>query len=109
MSQVILLLMFPMGIYVYFIVDKKNHKEYEKVFKDFEQSINFNKKELFNKMLLKNGYAVVKINEHEIIGEKKILSLGLMMIGFGMYGIGLFIYLLYFYLFQSPHRVRFSL
>ena len=115
MTTIIMLLLLPIGLYSYFFIEKKDRKKYQAVFDDFEKKTNQRtisneqKLEMFEQMLEKNGYEIVEHNKQEVIGEKKVLSMSLMMMGVGFYILGLFLYLLYFYLFQKPHRVEFKL
>lgn len=116
MTTLLMLLMFPIGLYVYFGKEKKDKLAYQKVFDDFHTKTLANKnltdKEKllrFEQMLEQNAYEVVEVNEHRVVAKKKVLSLGLMMIGLGLYIIGLFIYLLYYFYFQKPHIVVFEL
>ena len=114
MTTVIMLLMLPIGLYTYFVIEKKNKKEYQKVFDDFQEDISSQEKissdeklEQFIQMLVINGYKIKEESSHKVEGEKKVLSMGLMMIGTGFYFIGLIVYLLYFYFMQKPHKVVF--
>jgi uncharacterized membrane protein YukC len=59
--------------------------------------------------LSQNRYHLTKVTQDEVIGEKKIFSIGWMMIGIGTFYIGLLIYILYFLYFQKPHQVVFKL
>jgi hypothetical protein len=108
--------MLPIGLYVYFGKEKKDKKTYQSVFDDFEQKTlnrknlnNQEKIELFEQMLEQNGYKVVSVTETSVKAQKKILSLGLMMIGVGIYIVGLLLYLLYYFYFQKPHEIVFQL
>ena len=115
MTTVLMLLMFPIGLYTYFVIEKKDKEKYQAVFDNFQVTINnknisdAEKLKFFDLMLEQNSYEIIEENESVVIGEKKVLSMGLMMIGLGIYIIGLFIYLFYFYYFQKPHRVEFRL
>jgi len=115
MNTLLMLLMFPIGLYTYFVIEKKDKREYQAVFDNFQKNTlkkdisNIEKLELFELMLEKNGYKIKEQSENLVVGEKKILSMGLMMMGLGVYIIGLFFYLFYFYLFQKPYRVEFRI
>ena len=115
MTTVLMLLMLPMGIYTYFVIEKKDKKKYQAVFDDFQKATvkrnisELEKLELFERMLEQNGYEIKEHGERHVMGEKKVLSMGLMMMGLGIYIIGLIFYLFYFYLFQKPHRVEFHI
>jgi len=109
-----MLLLFPIGLYTYFGIEKRTKREYQLVFDNFQEKTESNsnlstqeKLHLFEQMLLQNGYTIVKINSVGVIGEKKVLSMALMMMGLGIYIVGLFFYLAYFFWFQKPHRVEF--
>jgi len=116
MTTIIMLFLFPIGLYVYFVVEKKQNKVYQAVFDDFQTKISTKeelttaeKKEQFEAMLLQNGYELVEVSEEKVVGEKKVLSMGLILIGTGVYIIGLFVYLAYFYGLQKPHVVEFKI
>jgi hypothetical protein len=108
--------MFPIGLYVYFNVEKQDTKRYLAVFDDFyHQTLqssslsDADKIVLFERMLEKNGYKLVEVTKSRVVAEKKILSMGLMMIGIGIYFIGLLVYLLYYFYLQKPHKIEFVL
>ena len=63
----------------------------------------------FEQMLEQNAYEIVEVSEHRVVGQKKVLSMGLMMMGLGVYIIGLFVYLVYYFYFQKAHEVLFEL
>jgi len=116
MTTVLMLLMFPLGLYVYFGREKKDQLVYQSVFDDFYHKTLQSKKindaqkiERFEQMLEQNGYEIIELNEHKVVAQKKILSMGLIMMGIGIYFIGLLVYLLYYFYLQKPHEVMFSL
>jgi len=116
MTTILMLFMFPIGLYVYFGKEKKDRKIYQAVFDDFERKTvnrknftNETKIELFEKMLEQNGYKIVEVTPTTVKAQKKILSMGLMMIGTGIYIVGLLFYLLYYFYFQKPHEIVFHL
>ena len=116
MTTILMILMLPIGLYVYFGVEKKDKLAYQKVFDDFHAKTLANKnltdKEKilkFEQMLEQNDYEIVEVTEQKVVAKRKILSMGLMMIGLGLYIVGLFLYLFYFYVFQKPHTVVFTL
>jgi len=116
MTTILMLLMFPIGLYVYFKKEKKDNRLYQSVFDDFElktvnrKNLNNQEKiELFERMLEQNGYKIVEVTETTVKGQKKILSMGLMMMGTGIYIVGLFLYLLYYFYWQKPHEIVFKL
>ena len=116
MSQVIMLLIFPIGLYFYLFVEKKEKPKYQKIFDDFQEKIaqsnklsNEEKIEQFQEMLVQNGYVLRETNSNEVVGEKRILSMSLLAMSLGVFYVGILIYLVYFYYFQKPHRVTYRL
>ena len=116
MTTIIMLFMLPIGLYVYFNKEKKDNIAYQIVFDDFYNKTRNNQKlshqeklERFEQMLEQNDYDIIEADEEKVIGQKKILSMGLIMIGIGFYLIGLLFYLLYYFYIQKPHKVVFSL
>jgi len=114
MTTVLMLLLFPIGLYTYLVIEKKDKEQYQAVFDNFQASTNKRnisdaaKLELFERMLEQNTYEIKEQTSTMVVGEKRVLSMGLMMMGLGVYILGLFVYLLYFYYFQKPHRVEFK-
>jgi hypothetical protein len=111
-----MLLILPIGLYVYFGKEKKDREIYQAVFDDFELKTakrkdlsNKEKIELFEQMLEQNGYKVVEVTETTVKAQKKILSMGLMMIGIGVYIIGLLVYLVYYFYLQKSHEIIFDI
>ena len=116
MTTILMLLMLPIGLYVYFGKEKKDREIYQAVFDDFELKTakrkdlsNKEKIELFEQMLEQNGYKVVEVTETTVKAQKKILSMGLMMIGIGVYIIGLLVYLVYYFYLQKSHEIIFDI
>ena len=115
MTTVLMILMFPLGLYTYFYIEKRDKEKYQTVFDDFEiktnkrEIPNKHKLELFEQMLEQNTYEVVEQTSSKVVGEKKVLSMSFMMMGLGLYIVGLFFYLGYYYFFQKPHKVEFTL
>ena len=116
MTQVLMMLLLPIGLYTYFFVERKNKRLYQHTFDDFAQKISRDtnlsdeeKMQQYKAMLLTNGYTIIKNTKTSIVGERKILSLGLMMIGTGFYLVGLFLYILYYYTMQKPHIVKYEI
>jgi len=64
---------------------------------------------IWDRYLEQNTYEVIEVSEHRVVAKKKVLSMGLMMMGLGVYIIGLFVYLFYFFYFQKAHEVVFDL
>ena len=115
-TTILMLLMLPIGIYVYFGREKKDQRIYQSVFDDFYLKTLKNKTltdaqkiEHFEQMLEQNGYEVIEISEHKVVAQKKILSMGLMMIGIGVYIIGLLVYLVYYFYLQKSHEIIFDI
>jgi uncharacterized membrane protein YukC len=101
----------PIGIYT-IIFELKSKKKYNALFEDFYQkTIKSNRLSQEEKhahilqLLKSNGYELVEEHEHKIVGEKKILSLGWIILGIGFIYVGVIFYLLYFYFIQKPHRL----
>ena len=116
MTTILMMFLFPIGLYTYFVIEKKTKKEYQLVFDNFQKKTASSSKmtdeekvHLFEQMLLQNGYTIVSMNGSTVVGEKKVLSMAFIMIGLGIYIIGLFFYLAYFFWFQKPHRVEFCI
>jgi len=114
MSQVIMLLLFPIGLYFYFFVEKKARPAYEKVFSDFEEKIQSEqglaqsqKLQRYREMLVKNDYKITDTTVLSITGERKIFSMSLFAMSVGAYYIGAVVYLLYFFYMQKPHKIIF--
>ena len=116
MTTILMLLMFPIGLYVYYGVEKKDNRAYRAVFNNFHmdtvKNMNLTNNEKiiqFEEMLKKNGYKIVEVTTKKVVAEKKVLSMGLMMIGVGIYFIGLLVYLLYYFYLQKPNKIVFAL
>ena len=116
MSQVIMLLLFPIGLYFYFVVESKQKIAYQKVFDDFQEQIKnddlltqHEKLHLCEEMLKKNGYEIVELTEQYVKGEKRILSMSLFAMSVGVYYVGMFFYLAYYYWLQKPHVVKYEI
>jgi len=114
MSQVIMLLLFPIGLYFYFFKERPARPRYYQVFTDFEAKVqnkttlsDAHKIQLYQEMLEKNDYKIVEITPRTVIGEKRIFSMSLFAMSAGLYFVGVVFYLLYWYYLQTPHRVVF--
>ena len=101
----------PIGIYT-LIFEQKSKKKYQQLFEDFYMQTMNNPKlsqsekyHLVLQLLEKNGYKIVEESTSQIIGEKKILSLGWIILGLGLFYVGVIFYLLYYYFMQKPHRL----
>ena len=104
----------PIGIYT-IIFEKKSKKKYDALFEDFYQKTLNNPKlsqkekhGLMMQLLQKNGYKVVEERHDLLVGEKRVLSLGWIILGIGFLYIGVLFYLLYYYFLQKPHRLRYE-
>jgi len=116
MTTILMMFLFPIGLYTYFVIEKKTKKEYQLVFDNFQKKTSSSTKitdaekvHLFEQMLLQNGYTIVSINKSMVVGEKKVLSMAFIMMGLGIYIVGLFFYLAYYFWFQKPHKVEFCI
>ncbi len=115
MTQVIMLMLLPIGLYFYFFVEKKHNETYQKTFDDFQLTIeqkdmpDFAKIKAFEAMLLKNNYKITKKTEVSVEGEKKIMSMSLFAASLGVLYIGLLIYLVYYFYYQKAHAVEFKI
>jgi len=115
MNTIIMIFALPIGIFL-LMGEKKARAKYQAVFDNFYKNIQSEdytdekKIELFKEMLETNHYKV-KTTKTEVIGEKKIFSIGWMFIGIGTLYVGLLVlvYIVYYLYFQKPHVVRFKL
>ena len=101
----------PIGIYT-LLFEKKSKKKYDALFEDFYQKTINNSKlsqeekhGLMMQLLQKNGYKIVEERHDLLVGEKRVLSLGWIILGIGVLYIGVLFYLLYYYFIQKPHRL----
>jgi len=104
----------PIGIYT-ILFERKSKKKYDALFENFYQKTinnkNLSQKEkhtLMLQLLHKNGYKLVEENPNRMTGEKKILSLGWIILGIGFIYIGVMFYLIYYYFIQKPHRLNYE-
>ena len=114
MSQVIMLLLFPIGFYFYFFVERKARPVYEKVFTDFEPKIQksdslTDKEKIakYKEMLVKNDYMIKDVTTHTVTAERNIFSMSIFAMGLGLYFVGGVLYVLYYFYMQTPHTVVF--
>ncbi len=108
MSTILLMLLFPIGALFYYN-EQKNKSKYQAVFDDYIKKVdtspdlsNSQKIEQVRKLFLANRYEVTHESEDEIIAERKILSMGLLMMG-------LFVYVFYFFFFQKAHSIGYKI
>ena len=101
----------PIGIYT-IIFELKSKKKYNALFENFYQKSIHNPKlsqkekhNLMVKLLQKNGYEIIKEDSNLVVGEKRVLSLGWIILGIGFLYIGVIFYIAYYYFFQKPHRL----
>ena len=116
MSQVIMMFLFPIGLYFYFFVERKDKPKYQKVFDDFQEKIQDDdslsseeKMRKYEDMLRQNGYTIVDATRTSIKGEKRILSMSLLAMSIGAYYVGVFVYLAYYFWMQKPHVVEYEI
>ena len=114
MSQVIMMFLFPIGLYFYFFVERKDKPKYQKIFDDFNVKIqndttltNEEKMRQYAEMLRQNGYKIVESSRTQIKGEKRILSMSLLAMSIGLYYVGVLVYLAYYFWIQKPHVVEY--
>ena len=112
MSQVIMLFLFPIGVYFYFFVEKKGKIAYQKVFDDYQEQIHSNtalndteKLQHYKDMLIQNDYKITEQTDTTVRGEKRIFYMSLLAMGLGIYFVGALFYLVYYYWIQDPHVV----
>ena len=116
MTQVIMLFLFPIGLYFYFFVERKARPKYQKVFDDFQEKVkndstlsNEEKIEQYKEMLQYNGYTIVASTKTSIKGQKRIFYMSLLAMGMGLYLVGAVVYLIYYFWIQKPHVIRYEL
>jgi len=116
MSQVIMMFLFPIGLYFYFFVERRDRPKYQKIFDDFGESIqndstltNAQKIQKYNAMLRQNNYTIVESTQTKVRGEKRILSMSLLAMSIGAYYVGAFVYLAYYFWIQKPHVVEYRI
>ena len=104
MTTILLMLMLPIGAMFYYH-EIKNRDKYQAVFDDFIKKVdespdfsNVQKIQRVRELFLANRYEVSTQTDEQIVGERKILSMGLLMMG-------LFFYVFYFFFFQKPHII----
>ena len=115
MTQLIMLLFFPIGLYFYFFVEKKNRPKYQKVFDDFQIEIENDsrleseeRKNLYKDMLVQNRYKITRLSKTVVIGEKRIFSMSLFIMSLGVLYVGAILYLAYYFWIQHPHVVEYE-
>jgi cbb3-type cytochrome oxidase subunit 3 len=108
MTTILLMLLFPIGA-LFYRYERKNRHKYQAVFDDYIEKIDNSpdftkaqKLERIQELFIANRYEIVEKGEDNIIAERKILSMGLLMMF-------LIFYLFYFFFFQKPHRIEYQL
>ncbi len=108
MSTILLMLLLPIGA-LFYRYEIKNRGKYQAIFDDYIQKVDKSstltdeeKLGQVRKLFLANRYEVTFSSQDEIVGERKILSMGLLMMG-------LFIYVFYFFFFQKPHKIAYKI
>ena len=115
MTTIILLLMFPIGIAVYFF-DKKLKKQNEEIFNAYVEKImlmDISKKDMLDQideMYYANGYKRVSKTDTTLLLEKKHFNLGVLFMFFGVFlYFGIIFYLIYYYFILTPEKIDLSL
>jgi len=108
MTTILLMLIVPIGA-IFYYHERKNRGKYQAVFDDYIQKVDSDstlspsqKIEQVKKLFLANRYEVTYQSEDTIIAERKVLSMGLLMMG-------LLFYVFYFFFFQKPHIIKYNL
>ncbi len=108
MTTILLMLLLPIGA-LFYRYELKHRGKYQAIFDDYIQKVDASeeltdaeKLSQVRKLFLANRYEVHVISDKEIMGERKILSMGLLMMG-------LFFYVFYFFFFQKPHQIVYKI
>lgn len=108
MTTILLMFIFPIGA-IFYYNERKNRGKYQAVFDDYIQKVDespdFTDKQKIERvrdLFLTNRYEIRFQSEEEIIGERKIFSMGLLMMG-------LFFYVFYYFFFQKPHSIGYKI
>lgn len=111
-----MMLLFPIGLYFYFFIERKGKPKYQKTFDDFGEKIMHNSRlnseekiEQYTQMLSLNGYTITESTQTKVRGEKRILSMSLLAMSIGAYYVGVLVYLAYYFWIQKPHVVEYKL
>jgi cbb3-type cytochrome oxidase subunit 3 len=104
MTTILLMLLFPIGA-LFYRYERKNRHKYQAVFDNYIEKINqspdFTQEEKLariEELFIANRYEIVEKDREKIVAQRKILSMGLLMMF-------LIFYLFYFFLFQKPHTI----
>ncbi len=108
MGTILLMFIVPIGA-IFYYHERKNRGKYQAIFDDYihkvnqDNSLNNEEKLAYVKELfLANRYEIIYHDKEKIVGERKILSMGLLMMG-------LVFYLFYFFFFQKPHQIQYQI
>jgi hypothetical protein len=109
MTQIILLLAFPIGLYIYFW-DKRNIIEADAIFDTFiittKQNSTLTTEDKINRiaeMFKQNEFKTVTKNENLLIVQKKHLNIGTAIMIFGLFNyFGILIFLFYYFFILKP-------
>jgi hypothetical protein len=117
MTQIILLLAFPIGLYIYFW-DKRNVQEAENIFNTFieqtKQDTSLSKSEKIEriaKMFVEiNGYKLIERKEGSLIVSDKHINIGVVIMLFGVFNyFGILAVLVYYYYFLKPMQYKITI
>jgi len=107
MTTILLMLMFPIGM-IFYYNERKGKGTYQAVFDNYMRKIDesaeldaHQRLESIQKLFLANRYEIILKTKDEIVGERKIFSMGLFMMG-------LFFYVFYYFFFQKPHSIGYK-
>jgi len=105
----------PIGIYT-IRFEQKSKDKYHALFENFYQKTLKNNKlskkqkmELIIELLNRNSYKITEHKEDYIAGERRILSLGWIILTLGFFYIGVIFYLIYYYFIQKPHKLSYKI
>ena len=106
MTTILLMFMFPIGA-VFYYNERKNRGKYQKVFDDYMHKVDVDttlthaqKIEQVRALFLANRYEVTFQDAQVIRAQRKIFSMGLLMMG-------LFFYVFYYFFFQKSHNIAY--
>jgi len=112
MSQIIMWFLFPIGLYSYFFVERRDWPNYQNIFDTFGAKVksdttktNKQKIDMYIAMLAKNGYTITESTPLKVKGEKRLLSISMLAMGLGLFYVGAIVYIAYYFWIQKPHVV----
>ena len=113
--SVVMLFVFPIGL-AFFLHERKDRPRYQAIFDTFFEEVrsnpslsNHEKIEHVQKMMLLNVYHITEKSDASIQAERKIMSVGMLLMTLGFFYVGAALYLAYFYFLQKPHKLEFKL